>query len=109
MMKLTVRCAYFGCLILVTAAVVSAEAPKSPGKQGPYADILPPGMRAYDFRAGTAKTFDGFILPGSRVDLVGVQRTTPEKTVAKTVLENVLVLAIDVAGPGDKPELSEIT
>jgi pilus assembly protein CpaB len=67
------------------------------------ATVLPSGMRAVAVRISAENTAGGFILPGDRVDVLvtaapliganGTQRTNMHVT--RTILSNVLVLAID--------------
>jgi pilus assembly protein CpaB len=86
----------------VLAVPVTVEKPgaKDKPREG-LAAVLPPGMRALAFRVDNDDVGAAFILPGSHIDLVGVERTAPDKVVSKKVLEKVLVLAIDTARGGD--------
>jgi pilus assembly protein CpaB len=58
---------------------------------------LPAGQRAMTIRAEVDKEGAGFILPGSKVDVIVTvpDKDNKEKTVSKIALQNLLVLAID--------------
>ncbi len=71
--------------------------PVAPNEKEGLAAVLPPGMRAVALRLGNDDAGVGFILPGSRVDLLSAKGTKE-----KIVLENVLVLAVDVQKVGDE-------
>jgi len=101
-MTMAHRGAWAACLFLLAAGSTSAQAPAE--AKGPPGLVVPPGMRAVAVRLGKTDAATGFILPGARVDLVAVARDGADKAVAKTVVENVLVLAVDVTQPpADKP------
>lgn len=63
--------------------------------------IIPDGKRAITIRVNEIAGVGGFVLPGSRVDIILTMDTETatkggdKKTVSKVVLENMLVLAID--------------
>jgi pilus assembly protein CpaB len=82
---------------LLVAAMICAAA-DTPGL------TLPAGHRAFAFKAQADDVASGFILPGSRVDIVHVVRPKPDEARAKMLLENVLVVAVDQVGarPGEK-------
>jgi pilus assembly protein CpaB len=74
-------------------------------KQGGMAVVTQPGKRAMAVRVDDVVGVAGFINPGNRVDvLVTLQQSLPQ---TKTVLQNVLVLAIgtqmETQGNGTKP------
>ena len=80
--------------------------PLPPKEKEGAALVVPPGMRAVALRISGNEVTTGFILPGSRIDLLVVEPPGPDKTVAKRVIENVLVLAVDTqAVRGEKPDL----
>lgn len=56
---------------------------------------VPPGMRAVAVRVTAEVIVGGFILPGSRVDVLWTYRTTNSHVGALTILQNQLVLAVD--------------
>ena len=60
---------------------------------------LAPGMRAVSINVSVASVAGGFILPNDRVDLILTEQVsdTPRRFRARTVLNNVRVLAIDQA------------
>jgi len=57
---------------------------------------LPPGMRAVSMKVNPETIVGGFVQPKSKVDVVMVMRRGDENSVAKIILQNVLVLAVDV-------------
>ncbi len=67
------------------------------GSSGGFSSLIPPGMRALTVSVNVVSGVSGFILPGARVDvLVTVsQAGKKEESTAKTILENVQVLAVD--------------
>jgi pilus assembly protein CpaB len=56
---------------------------------------LPSGMRAIALKVNAESTAGGFVLPGFRVDVVSTLRGNVGESVAKTILQNMLVLAVD--------------
>ncbi len=80
----------------------------NPGEAGFMAAVLTPGMRAVSVAITAESGAGGFILPGDKVDVILTQeievldgRTTRDEFVARTVLENVRVLAIDQTPSSD--------
>ena len=67
------------------------------GSEGGFASIIPPGMRALTVSVNTYSGVSGFILPGTRVDvLVTVPSASKkEESSTKIILEDVQVLAVD--------------
>lgn len=74
------------------------------GDQGLMAALLKPGMRAVTTRISVDTAAGGFIQPGDRVDIIQTLELPRDRTntqtnkklyIAKTVFENVHVLAID--------------
>jgi pilus assembly protein CpaB len=59
---------------------------------------LPKGMRAVAIKVGPQGAGAGFVLPGSRVDVIQTVHRGEDKAESKTILQNVLVLAIDSVG-----------
>jgi pilus assembly protein CpaB len=76
---------------ITTAAIVHADA------AGFLAAMINPGMRAVSITISTDSGAGGFILPNDRVDLILTQKSseTPPRVRAKTILNNVRVLAVD--------------
>ena len=85
---------------LVRSAVVG------PGQSGFLAAVLGPGMRAVTIQVGPATGFAGLVDPGDRVDVIltaelpdtdldQVERATLGTVLARTILENVRVVAVD--------------
>lgn len=54
-----------------------------------------PGERAVAIRVNAEKSVGGFVLPGSRVDVVATLNTDTTGKEAKIILQNMLVLAVD--------------
>jgi pilus assembly protein CpaB len=55
---------------------------------------LPPGMRAVAIKVGPDSLAGGYVLPQSHVDVLSTMRRGDEST-TQTILQNVLVLAVD--------------
>lgn len=62
-------------------------------EQSDLATQLQPGQRAIAIKVTTESLVGGFVLPGSRVDVV--HTTRGQESAAKIVLQNMLVLAVD--------------
>jgi Flp pilus assembly protein CpaB len=62
---------------------------------------LPEGMRAVSLKVNPETIVGGFVQPKSHVDVVVVMRRGDDNSVAKIILQNMLVLAVDV---NDKTE-----
>jgi Flp pilus assembly protein CpaB len=56
---------------------------------------VPPGMRAMAFRVTADTVAGGFVLPNSKVDVVWTFRTTNNESGTLTILQDMLVLAVD--------------
>ena len=67
------------------------------GSAGGLTLIIPPGQRAITVKVDEVAGVGGFINPGDRVDIVAIVKKSEEQTFSKTILQNVLVLAV-----GDK-------
>ena len=67
------------------------------GAGGGLAVVIPQGFRAVTVRVNEVSGVGGFLNPGDRVDLISVLKRNEDETVSKTILQNVLVLAV-----GDK-------
>ncbi|MFN4225390.1 MAG: Flp pilus assembly protein CpaB [Hyphomonas sp.] len=72
------------------------------GQQGILAAMMNPEMRAVSVEISAESASGGFILPNDRVDLILTydqkaqpERGVAERTMAKTIIQNVRVLAID--------------
>src|SRR5262245_13212652 len=66
----------------------SIELPVDPKTGIPY--------KAMALRVAPETIVGGLVLPGSRVDVVSVERLTNGKTVSNMILQNVLVVGVDV-------------
>jgi pilus assembly protein CpaB len=73
-------------------------------KTDSFTEAVPSGMRAVAMRVNAASVVAGFVQPKSRVDVVQVIRIGEHST-ASTILQNMLVLAID--GQSDRVEDSK--
>lgn len=72
------------------------------GQQGILAAMMNPEMRAVSVEISAESASGGFVLPNDRVDLILTydqkaqpERGVAERTMAKTIIQNVRVLAID--------------
>jgi pilus assembly protein CpaB len=77
-------------------------------KTGGVAAVITPKKRAVAIRVDKTIGVSGFIHPGNRVDvLVTIRREGAQTAMTKTVLENILVLAVgpetEIKGKGEKP------
>jgi pilus assembly protein CpaB len=63
-------------------------------QQGIYAN-LGPGQRAIAIRVNPEVLAGGFVLPGSRVDFISTYTGSTGELLAETIMQNVLVLAVD--------------
>jgi len=61
---------------------------------------LPDGFRQITFRSSQVDAVAGFVRPGSKVDVMFVERTAAGKSRAGIILKNVLVLAVNMT---DRP------
>jgi len=57
---------------------------------------LPDGQRAMAIRVNPEALAGGFVLPGSRVDLIGTLSSGTGELSAETIMQNMLVLAVDM-------------
>ncbi len=89
---------------LVTGEPITPARVVMKGQKGFLAGALPPGMRAVSFTISQASAVAGFIVPGSRVDIIltkrfqeseGVTGTLKSRFVSETILEDVRIMAID--------------
>jgi pilus assembly protein CpaB len=62
---------------------------------------LPSGMRAIALKVNAESLAGGFVLPGFRVDVVSTLRGGANESVAKIILQNMLVLAVDTNAARD--------
>ncbi len=65
---------------------------------------VPKDMRGVAMKCDPKSLADGFILPGSRVDVIVRKPKSDKESVTKTVGENLLVLAVDTDGDGRDKE-----
>jgi pilus assembly protein CpaB len=63
-------------------------------QQGIFAN-MPEGARAIAIRVNPESLAGGFVLPGSRVDMIGTLATNTGEISAETIMQNMLVLAVD--------------
>ena len=68
----------------------------------PLAVVIEKGKRALTVRVNDVIGVAGFLLPGNRVDVVSTKRAGGRKTISKTILENLKVLAVDQTVSSDK-------
>lgn len=80
---------------LSTDQFVSNEHLLDSSKSGELAASLPPGMRGVAIRANSETSGGGFVLVGSRVDLIVTVKKGDQDSWARTVLQNMLVLGVD--------------
>jgi pilus assembly protein CpaB len=57
---------------------------------------LPEGQRAMAIRVNPETLVGGFVLPGSRVDVIATFANSTGEVTAETIMQNVLVLAVDM-------------
>ena len=83
-----------------------------PGERGFLAAVLEPGTRAVTVRVGSATSRAALIDPGDRVDVIlsaelraGEQQ---QRVFARTIVEDVRVVAVDQRVDGDEPAASGI-
>jgi Flp pilus assembly protein CpaB len=62
--------------------------------QGVYAN-LPEGQRAVAIAVNPVSLVGGLVLPGARVDIIGTFQGASNEVFAETIMQNMLVLAID--------------
>ena len=67
------------------------------GAAGGLPVVIPPGQRAITIRVNEVVGVGGFINPGDHVDILSVMKRSEDQTFSKTILQNVLVIAV-----GDK-------
>ena len=67
------------------------------GAAGGLPIVIPAGQRAITIKVNDVIGVGGFISPGDRVDIISITNQSEEKTFSKTILQNVLILAV-----GDK-------
>jgi Flp pilus assembly protein CpaB len=68
---------------------------------------ITPGMRAFGIKTSAETSVGGFVLPHSHVDIIAIIRGKDNKSIAKTLWQNVLVLAVDATDrrPDDKTSI----
>ncbi|WDI33194.1 Flp pilus assembly protein CpaB [Hyphococcus flavus] len=81
-------------LIVAGEPIVNAKIVKA-GSSGLMAAILAPGMRAVTLRVSPETSSGGFILPGDRVDILFAAGRDGREGGARTIFENVRVLAVN--------------
>jgi pilus assembly protein CpaB len=69
----------------------------------PLAAVIEQGKRALTVRVNDVIGVAGFLLPSNRVDVVSTKRQSGDrKTISKTIVENLKVLAVDQTVSSDK-------
>lgn len=71
---------------------------------GVLAATISPKMRAVSVRVNDVVGVAGFLLPGSHVDVLATKRRGRKDAEAKTILQNIRVLAVDQTASPDKNE-----
>lgn len=67
------------------------------GAAGGLPVVIPPGQRAITIKVNDVIGVGGFLNPGDRIDVLSIVNKSDEITFSKTILQNVLILAV-----GDK-------
>lgn len=81
-----------GAIVTIAENEPITEAKLAPKEAGAgMAPTIPPGMRAMSIRVDDVVGVAGFVLPGSRVDLL-VSISSQDRSMTRTVVSNVLVL-----------------
>ena len=62
--------------------------------EGNFSLRIKPGNRAFPVRVSSATAVENFILPGSRVDVLGTYEIDQENSVTRPILQNVEVMAV---------------
>jgi pilus assembly protein CpaB len=75
-------------------AFVYAEDLLDPKSDG-MAAMLSPGQRAVAIKVNPESLVGGFVLPGTRVDVISTIRRGENESESKTILQDMLVLAVD--------------
>jgi pilus assembly protein CpaB len=72
--------------------------------QGGLPALMTKGKRAIGLKVNIDSAVAGFVLPHSRVDIIAIVKKSDKESYAKTILQNVLVLAADQSAvrPDDK-------
>ena len=60
-----------------------------------FARRILPGNRAFSIPVQSSRAVEGFVLPGARVDVIGIFELDDNSMVPEQLLENVVVMAID--------------
>ena len=60
--------------------------------------VLPPGQRATTIKVGKDQAGQGFILPGSKVDVLHTRPAPEQRNVTEVVVQDVQVLAVNRGG-----------
>src|SRR3954453_4087703 len=68
---------------------------------------MAPGERAIAIKVNAESLAGGFVLPGSRVDVVSTMRGGPDNAESKIILQNMLILSVDTQSNKD-PEKQAI-
>ena len=87
---------------------------KLSGEQGGLAAVIPQGMRAVSVKVDEVIAVAGFVVPGTRVDVIVTMQSNPEQAgSSRVVLQNIKVLAsgqsIEQPSEGEPKDASVIT
>ena len=97
---------------LAGGVAITRSALVGPGQKGFLATVLRPGTRAVTVRVGPATSQAGLIDPGDRVDVIlSAELKIDEQEVkvfARTIVEDVRVVAVDNRVNGEEPENIEV-
>src|SRR5205085_2320655 len=84
------RTAVFAGIVFALSTLVSLRAEDKPG-----GIIIPKDHKAVSIRVDPSDPAAGFILPGSRVDVIQSRKLDNGKVESKIIQTNLLVLAVD--------------
>ncbi|MEM8631805.1 MAG: Flp pilus assembly protein CpaB [Pseudomonadota bacterium] len=82
---------------------------------GPFAQRIRPGYRAFSIPVGADRAVENFLEPGARVDVVGTFEVAQNTFSSRVILENVEVMAVEgydsqgAFGVSDRPTYNSIT
>jgi Flp pilus assembly protein CpaB len=77
-------------------------------EQAGLAALMAPGQRAIALKVNAESLAGGFVLPGSHVDVVSTSRGTAGEAVSQTIMQDMLVLAVDTKATRDPDQPSMI-
>ncbi|TYO88216.1 Flp pilus assembly protein CpaB [Oceanicella actignis] len=65
------------------------------GEKATVAALLDPGMRAHTFQVNAVSSIGGFMLPGTRIDVILTYKDRNEGIKTKYLMQNIEVIAVD--------------